>query len=180
MLSLSKYERPNGLRQAQPERFCISVRGFTLLELLVALVIASIMLSMAALRLMPSAQTVLRDEAQRLALLTENGAMASQAGGKPLAWSGSGNSYRFWTRTKEGDWIRIERDALLHPRTLPEAVRIGEVSFNGRRLEPGALVMLSPELATKDFRISLLGGGYRATISGNGLGKVTVNQGVAQ
>ncbi len=155
-------------------------RGFTLLELMVVLVVASIMLSLATLQLMPNAQTVLREESQRLAFLMENGGMSAQAGGQPLAWSGTGGSYRFWRRTKDGEWVRIERDNLLRPRTLPETVRIGEVSFNGRRIEPGALVMLSPELAAKDFRISLLSGNLLATVTGNGLGKVTVTEGAMQ
>jgi len=150
------------------------MRGFTLLEMLVVLVVASIMLSVATLNLMPNAQTVLREESQRLAFLMENGAMSSQAGGQPLAWSGTGNSYRFWLRTKEGEWVRIERDNLLHPRTLPDDVSIGEVSFNGRRLEPGALVVLSPELSAKDFRVTLLSGDLTSDIVGNGLGKVEV------
>ncbi|MDO8988182.1 MAG: prepilin-type N-terminal cleavage/methylation domain-containing protein [Sideroxyarcus sp.] len=150
------------------------MRGFTLLEMLVVLVVASIMLSVATLSLMPSAQTVLREESQRLAFLMENGAMASQAGGQPLAWSGTGNSYRFWLRTKEGEWVRIERDNLLHSRNLPEAVTIGEVSFNGRRIEPGSLVVLSPELSAKDFRVTLHSGELSSDIVGNGLGKVEV------
>ena len=54
------------------------MRGFTLLEMLVVLVVASIMLSVVTLNLMPSAQTVLREESQRLAFLMENGAMSSQ------------------------------------------------------------------------------------------------------
>ena len=150
------------------------MRGFTLLEMLVALVVASIMLSVVTLNLMPSAQTVLREESQRLAFLMENGALSAQAGGQALAWSGTGNSYRFWTRNKEGEWLRLERDKLLRPRTLPEAVRIGEVSFNGRRIEPGALVVLSPELSAKDFRVRLLSGELLADVVGNGLGKVEV------
>jgi general secretion pathway protein H len=154
------------------------MRGFTLLELMVALVIASIMLSMATLQLMPTAQSMLRDESKRLAFLMENGAMASQAGGQPLAWSGTGNSYRFWKRTKEGEWERVERDTLLRPRNLPEAVRIGEISFDGRRIEPGSLITLSPELSAKDFKVRLLSGNLFADISGNGLGKVTVAEGV--
>ncbi len=103
--------------------------------------------------------------------------MSSQAGGQPLAWSGTGNSYRFWNRTKEGEWVRIERDNLLHPRNLPETVRIGEVSFNGRRIEPGSLVVLSPELSAKDFQVSLLSSELVADVVGNGLGKVTIETG---
>lgn len=150
------------------------MRGFTLLEMLVALVVASIMLAVATLNLMPSTQAVLRDESQRLALLMEDGAMSARAGGQPLAWSGTGNSYRFWRRTKDGVWERIEHDNLLHPRILPDAVRIGTISFDGLSIEPGALIMLSPELSAKDFRISLLSGGLVSDIVGNGLGKVDV------
>ena len=155
-------------------------RGFTLLEMLVVLVVASIMLSVVTLNLLPNAQTVLREESQRLALLMENGAMSSQAGGQPLAWSGTGSSYRFWMRTKEGEWVRIERDNLLHPRTLPKTVRIGDVSFNGHRIEPGALVVLSPELSAKDFRVTLLSDDLVSDVVGNGLGKVEVVVGKAQ
>jgi len=155
------------------------MRGFTLLEMLVALVVASIMLTVATLQLMPNTETVLREEAQRLAFLMENGAMSSQTGGQPLAWSGTGNSYRFWMRTKEGEWVRIEHDNLLHPRTLPEGVRIGDVSFSGRRIEPGSLVVLSPELSAKDFRVSLLSGNLVFDVVGNGLGKVEVVAGKA-
>lgn len=150
------------------------MRGFTLLEMLVALVVASIMLTVVTLNLMPNAQSVLRDESKRLTFLLENGAMASQAGGQSLAWSGSGNSYRFWKRTREGEWLRIERDNLLHPRTLPQGIHIGEVSFDSRLLEPGSLVMLSPELAGKRFKITLLSGDLTSSIVGNGLGKVEV------
>lgn len=150
------------------------MRGFTLLEMLVALVVASIMLTVVTVNLMPSAQSVLREEAKRLAFLLESGAMASQAGGQSLAWSGTGNSYRFWKRTREGEWLRIERDNLLHPRTLPQDIHIGEVSFDGRRLEPGALVMLSPELASKRFKVDLRSGELTTGIVGNGLGKVEV------
>jgi general secretion pathway protein H len=156
------------------------MRGFTLLEMLVVLVVASIMLSVATLSLMPNAQTLLRTESQRLAFLMENGAMSSQAGGQPLAWSGTGNSYRFWKLTKEGEWVRIERDNLLHPRILPDTVRIGGVSFNGRSIEPGSLVLLSPELSAKEFRVSLLSSDLVADIVGNGLGKVDVVAGKLQ
>ena len=148
--------------------------------MLVVLVVASIMVSVVTLNLMPNAQTVLREESQRLALLMEDGAMSSQAGGQPLAWSGTGNSYRFWMRTKEGEWVRIDRDNLLHPRTLPDTVRIGDVSFNGHPIEPGALVVLSPELSAKDFRVTLLSDDLVSDIVGNGLGKVEVVAGKTQ
>lgn len=152
-------------------------RGFTLLELLVALVVASIMLTVATLNLMPTTQSMLHDESERLALLIENGALASQAGGQALAWSGAGNSYRFWKRTRGGEWVRIEQDTLLRPRMMPDAISIGDVSFDGRRIEPGSLLMLSPELAARAFHLTLRSEHHYATVSGDGLGKVDVTEG---
>ncbi len=58
---------PNGLDSSIKN----SMRGFTLLEMMVVLVVASIMLSVATLSLMPNAQTVLHEESQRLAFLME-------------------------------------------------------------------------------------------------------------
>jgi type II secretion system protein H len=153
------------------------MRGFTLLEMLVALAIASIMLAIVSLQLMPTEEGVLREESERLAFLLENGAMSSRAGGLPLAWSGTGNSYRFWQRNKAREWVRIEHDNLLHPRDLSDAVKVVEVSFDGRRLEPGALVILSPELSAKRFVISLRNGKSKNEVVGDGIGKVHVVRG---
>jgi general secretion pathway protein H len=108
------------------------MRGFTLLEMLVVLVVASIMLTVVTLNLMPSAQTVLREESQRLAFLMENGAMASQAGGQPLAWSGTAYTSAAHQR---GEWVRIERDNLLHAH-LPEAVHMAK-SLTDAASKPG-------------------------------------------
>lgn len=138
------------------------------------------MLTVATLNLMPTSQSMLRDESKRLALLMENAALASQAGGQALAWSGTGNSYRFWKRTKQGEWVRAEPDTLLRPRTLPEDVSIGAVSFDGRHIEPGSLLMLSPELAARAFQVTLRSGSHYATVNGDGLGKVSTAEGVLQ
>lgn len=153
------------------------MRGFTLLELLVALAIASIMLAIVSLQLMPTEQGVLREESERLAFLLENGAMSSRAGGLPLAWSGSGNAHRFWQRNKEGEWVRIEHDTLLHPRSFPEGVSVEKVTSDDRPLEPGALLILSPELSAKRFRIALQNGSSRSEVVGDGVGKVSVMSG---
>ena len=134
------------------------MRGFTLLEMLVVLVVASIMLTIGTLQMMPGAQSVLREESQRLAFLMENGAMSSQAGGQPLAWSGTGNSYRFWNRTREGEWVRIEHDNLLHPRTLPEAVASAMSASRDAASNPAHWSCSAPSYRQKTFRVTLLSG----------------------
>jgi hypothetical protein len=142
--------------------------------MLVALVVASIMLSLVVVQLMPDEQATLREEAERLAYLIEHGAMAAQAGGLALAWSGAGKDYRFWEKNKQGDWVRIDRDALLRPRALAGDVRVAGVELDGRRAQPGARIPLSPELAAPAFRIRLASGERQLTVVGNGLGSVSV------
>ncbi len=148
-------------------------RGFTLLEMLVALVVASIMLSLVVVQLMPDEQALLREESDRLAFLMQNGGMAARAGGQALAWSGAGKEYRFWKKDKQGNWVRIEKDALLHPRSLAGAVSIAGIELDGQRMPAGEMVLLSPELSATRFRVWLASGGRQWAISGNGLGSVS-------
>ncbi len=149
-------------------------RGFTLLELLVALVVMSIMLSIAAVQLMPDEQVQLREEAERLAFLMEQAGATARAGGQALAWSGNGKEFRFWKKTRQGEWQRVEQDALLRPRSLPDAVRIAALEIGGSSAQPGAMVLLSPETAAPMFRIRLASGERQVMIAGNGIGAVAV------
>ncbi len=154
--------------------FSSSQRGFTLLEMMVVLVLASIMLSFAAVQLMPDEQAQLHDEAERLAFLMEQAGASARAGGQALAWSGSGGEFRFWNRNKQGGWQRVEQDALLHPRTLPDGVRIAAMEIDGRADKPGEMLLLSPETAAQMFRIRLVSGERQLTIAGDGMGAVSV------
>ncbi len=98
--------------------------GFTLIELLVVLVVMGVALGLVAVQLMPDNRAILREEAQRLALLVENAGMEARVSGRPLAWSGEKNSYRFWKKNDYADWVRIEDAAAFRARTLPEGMHI--------------------------------------------------------
>lgn len=149
-------------------------RGFTLIEMLVALVVMSIMLGIATVKLMPDAQAQLREEAQRLATLMDQAGASARASGQALAWSGTGKEFRFWKRSKQGEWQRVEKDVLLRPRSLPGDVRIGALEMGGRVMPAGTLILLSPETAATLFRIRLVSGERQLKIEGNGLGAVSV------
>lgn len=138
------------------------------------LVLASIMLSITAVQLMPDDQAQLREEAERLAYLMEQAGASSRAGGQALAWSGNGREFRFWKKNKQGEWRRVEQDALLHPRTLPDTVRISTLEIAGHAAQAGEMLLLSPESATPMFRIRLVSGERQQMIEGSGLGAVSV------
>lgn len=154
----------------------IPQRGFTLLEMLVVLVVASIMLGVAAVQLFPDEQRALRDEGERLAYLLEQASLTSRAGGQALAWSVSGRDHRFWKRNKQGEWRRVEQDALLHPRSLPEGMRVTLVSVDGQAATAGEMLALSPELGAPEFELRLSSGDKVVRLLGDGLGNVKVSK----
>lgn len=149
-------------------------RGFTLLEMLVVLVLASIMLGFAAVQLLPDERAQLREEAERLAYLLEQAGAGARAGGQALAWSGSGKEFRFWKRNRQGEWRRVEQDALLHPRSLPDGVRIAALEIGGRAAQPGEMLLLSPETVAPGFSLRLVSGERALYVAGDGMGAVAV------
>src|SRR5258708_31564343 len=88
--------------------------GFTLLEMLVVLVIAGLLVSLASLQLTRNPRTDLNEEAQRLALLFESAGDEAQVRARPIAWLPLDGGFRFDVRTEDG-W-RPLRDDLLGPR----------------------------------------------------------------
>lgn len=147
--------------------------GFTLIELLVALVVMGIALGMAVVQLMPDDRSVLRDEAQRLALLLENAGMEARASGQPLAWSAEKNGYSFWKKNNYGKWVRLEDDAIFRPRTLPDGLGITEVSVETQPLKPGEPMSLNAFSFTLPFLIRMTGKHASASVTGNSTGAVS-------
>lgn len=152
----------------------IAHRGFTLLEMLVVLVLASIMLSMVAINFFPDEQRALHDEGERLAYLLEQSGKSARIGGQPLAWSASGREHRFWKKNKQGEWRRVEQDDLLHSRTLPGDMRVTLVNIADKPAQAVDMVALSPELGAPEFELRLSGETRSLRLIGDGLGNVRV------
>ena len=151
--------------------------GFTLIELLVVLVVMGVALGMAAVQLMPDDRAVLREEAQRLALLLENAGMEARASGRPLAWSAEKNGYRFWKKNDYGDWVRIEDDMAFRPRILPEGMHITEVTVETLHLKPGEQLSLNASSFALPFLIHLESGHASANVNGSSTGAVSAKLG---
>jgi general secretion pathway protein H len=147
-------------------------KGFTLVELLVVLVVIGITLGVTMVQLMPDNRAVLRQEAQRLALLLENAELEAQSSGRSLAWSGEASHYRFWKKNDYNEWIRIEDNTLFRSRDLPEGIRISQTTVEERTIKPGDRLSLSAHSIALPFHISIGNQYGNASIIGKSTGEV--------
>lgn len=146
--------------------------GFTLIELLVVLVVMGVALGLVMVQLLPDNRAPLREEAGRLALLLENAGMEAHASGRSLAWSGEKSNYLFWKKNNYGDWVRIDDDTLFRPRTLPEGMRISEITVEEQTVKPGEFMLLSATSFAVPFHIRLNSEYGSASVIGKSTGDV--------
>lgn len=155
--------------------------GFTLLEMLVALVIIAVGLSVATLALRPDPRGMVREEGDRLAILLGLASEEAALGGTPMAWVGRENGYEFQRRELSDagpDWLVVTGDDLLHPRQLPNGTRIRGIRADGETIKPGQRValgsrgaqLLSVEIALGDVRATISGadGRFRSVLAREG------------
>ena len=114
-----------------------SQRGFTLIELLVVLIVAAVITGMVTLSGSPSPDRVLRQDAERLALLLSLAREEAQVRGAPIRFESDSSGYRPWgTETR----LLIERadgtSALEFGRDMVEA------PYRVRMQRPGASVTI--------------------------------------
>lgn len=122
--------------------------GFTLLEMLIALVIAAVAIASVTLALKPDDRRILADEADRLALLMEQAREETALGGLPIAWVASEHGYEFQQRELAetgANWQVIRGDDLLRPRSLPTGMLIRAVRVDQIELAQGERVALSDD-----------------------------------
>ena len=146
-------------------------RGFTLLEMLVVLVIAGLLVSLASLSLTRNPRTDLREESQRLALLFETAGDEAQVRARPIAWQPTAHGFRFDVSTADG-W-RTLRDDLLRPRDWDGGVTGADIDYPGSDLHASRVVFGTESIDTP-VRVTLHSPAGSTTIVGTGNGRYQV------
>lgn len=153
------------------ERGARRQRGFTLLEMMVVLVIAGLLVSLASLSLNRNPRTDLNEEAQRLALLFETAGDEAQVRARPIAWQPLDDGFRFDVRTEDG-W-RPLRDDLLGQRRWEGGVTGVAIDYPGSDTHPNRIVFGTESIDTP-VQVTLFSSVGRATIVGTGNGRYEV------
>jgi general secretion pathway protein H len=150
-----------------------TVRGFTLIEILVVLVIMGVVVASVALSFTRDDSTLLSEASERLALLLQSAHDDAIMTGRPIAWSEEAGTYKFWRAQNDG-WSPIETDELFHQRQLPQQVSMLELRVNNIALKPGELLVFAPGGLATPFEATLAFGNARSTIQGDAIGRVRV------
>ena len=145
--------------------------GFTLLEMLVVLVIAGLLVSLASVKLTRNPRTDLNEEAQRLALLFESAGDEAQVRARPIAWLPLDGGFRFDIRTEDG-W-RPLRDDLLRPRRWEGGVTGVTIQYPGTD-QSAERVVFGTEAIDTPMEVTLVSASGSVTIVGTGNGRYQV------
>ena len=148
-----------------------SMRGFTLLELLVVLVVVGIMLGVVSVNALQSNHQKLQTDAQRLALLFQLARDEAIVRNRPTAFEASENGYHFlvrngnrWDVINDLDLLR-ERSFTFQPTSL--------LLSNGSRSDGNGdalRILFGREPVDRPFVLELVAGEERATIRSDGIG----------
>lgn len=160
---------PSNRPRPRPRRRQRALGGFTLLEMLVALVIIGVAVSTVVIVLQPDHRAAVQEEAKRLAALLELASEEATLMGTPMAWVGLAGGYEFQARelTERGpDWGVVRGDDLLHPRSLPAGIYILNIQADGQALALGERVLLGLQ-GVHALRVELALGNARALVSGS-------------
>lgn len=158
-----------------------SLRGFTLIEILVVLVIVAIMTGVVLARLDASDGRKLKLISEQMAVLLEAGRDEAVTRGLRVAISSDGEGYQFWVADEDrNDWRALTGSDILISRRLPENVIWHDQTVNGRERPLGERIVFFPSGLVEPFAIDMRLGMARVVIVADVMGRVVIGDVVTE
>ncbi|MDF0605493.1 prepilin-type N-terminal cleavage/methylation domain-containing protein [Neisseriaceae bacterium TC5R-5] len=155
-------------------RFRSAVRGFTLIEVMVVMLIIGVLATTVTLSLRPDTHRLLNDEAYRLARVLEQAVDAAEMG-DPLALQWGAQGYALRRRLPSGDWEPLA-DELLADRRWPEGIQSGALLLGGEPTNMNTPVLLWQDGRASVLSLTLQTEQRRVTVTLSPLGRAEVNE----
>jgi general secretion pathway protein H len=149
-------------------------RGFTLIEIAVVMLVIVIVLGIVSVNLEPDRDSIVRDEANRLALLLQTAQQESILQGKVIGVVIERQGYFFMVLDDKGEFKPLSQDDVLYPRPLPSDIAITSVEIDGAPEEtdkPRLILLPTGELTV--FTVILSRGATRWLVKGELTGEIT-------
>jgi general secretion pathway protein H len=153
------------------------VRGFTLVEMLVVLMVMGIFLGLVTVRMGVGEKDVLRNEAERLAQILDLAAEEARITGKSIAWTAEASEYRFWRLGTDNEWMEIRDNDLFRARALAPGVAISDLRVEAMRALNAMRVEFPPGGAMLAFTIDLSLGSAHYEVAASPVGEIRVSAG---
>ncbi len=151
-----------------------NVRGFTLIEMLVVLLIMGLLAGLVSVIARPDDRALLRVEAERLAQLLDLAATESRLTGRSIAWTADASGYRFWRLTGDVEWSEVRDTDLLRMRMLPSGIAITSLEVETVRAQDTPRLEFTPYGPAYSYTIELSLGATRYTVAASPIGEVRV------
>ena len=149
------------------------VRGFTLVEIMVVMVIIGITLGLATLNAMPSPRQDLQKEAQRIALLLQLARDEAIVRNRLVTFEADPQHYRFLVRN-ETRWDPIVKDDMLREREFKDAPLQLVLDPPSAGAANPLRITFGREPVDKPFVLTLASGDNSVAIRADGVGHFTV------
>jgi len=148
-------------------------KGFTLIEVAVVMLVIVIVLGIVSVNLEPDRDSIVRDEANRLALLLQTAQQESILQGKVIAVVVERQGYYFLVMDDKSEFKPLSQDDVLYPRSLPQDVVISSVDIEGASDTEKPRLILLPTGELSVFTVTLSRGATRWLVKGELTGEIT-------
>jgi general secretion pathway protein H len=149
-------------------------RGFTLVEILVAITVIAIAATLAVVAWQGDPRVDAAREARRFAGALEYAAARAQWRRETLAVAADGNAWRFLRETAPARWSVVADDDVLAAHALPAPLSIVPASYAGQPVAPGVRIPLYASGRNEPFAVVVAGGATPLVVAADPLNRVSV------